>query len=80
MKSVTIREAQHELPRLLREVERGGSVQIRRRKNPVATLVPLASRDVADSWADHRERLQDLWKGSEVDVVDGVLADLRAED
>jgi len=80
MKSVTVREAQHELPRLLREVERGESVQIRRRKEPVATLVPLASREIADSWANHRERMQGLWKGTQVDVVEETLADLRSED
>lgn len=80
MKSVTIREAQHELPRLLRQVEEGRRIEIRRRKKPVATLAPLAIPVGGGSWADHRRRLRNVWGGTVIRGLDETLSDLRGED
>ena len=80
MKSVTIREAQHDLPRLLREVESGNAIEIRRRKEPVARLAPVAPTDAAASWSDQRRRLRSLWGETGVDVLDETLSDLGSED
>lgn len=40
MKSVTVQEAKTHLSRLLREVEEGESIEIRRGNDPVAVLTP----------------------------------------
>lgn len=80
MRSITIREAQHDLPRLLRDVETGQKVEIRRRKKPVAMLTPLAVSGRGGSWAAHRRRLGQLWGDKKILVLDETLSDLRSED
>ena len=44
MTTVTVRQVQHNLASVLRSVEAGEEVIIRRRNRPIAKLVPLASR------------------------------------
>jgi len=82
MKAITIREAQHNLAKVLKEVESGGQVEILRRKIPVARLVPVRSPS-GDAglidWGDHRERMVSLWGGKPVTGVGDVLDDLRGE-
>jgi prevent-host-death family protein len=41
MKSTTIRQAQHNLAKVLREVEAGEEVEIRRRNQPIANKAGL---------------------------------------
>ena len=45
MVTVTVREVQHHLAALLERVERGESVEIRRRQRPVARLVPISDAE-----------------------------------
>lgn len=80
MKSVTIRKAQHELPRLLRDVEAGKAIEIRRRKEPIARLIPLNQPEKNASWSKHRRRLSALWGSATIDLIDETLSDLRSED
>lgn len=80
MKSATIREVQHNLTKVLREVEAGKTVEIIRRKQPVARLIPLAlsaHAPLLTDWDDHGARMDLVWEGSVVEGVDEVLGDLR---
>jgi antitoxin (DNA-binding transcriptional repressor) of toxin-antitoxin stability system len=80
MKSITIREAQHNLASVLHEVESGRAVQILRRKQPVARLVPVGMPPGARApvdWEGHEARMASLWNGVAVSGVDKVLDDLR---
>jgi len=80
MKSVTIREVQHNLARVLHQVEAGHTVEILRRKQPVARLVPAAtSSDIPEKvdWDDHGTRMASVWGGAVISAVDEVLDDIR---
>ncbi|NJL18859.1 MAG: type II toxin-antitoxin system prevent-host-death family antitoxin [Bdellovibrionaceae bacterium] len=80
MRSITIREAQHNLAKVLHEVESGESVQILRRKQPVARLVPvgmIAGPQTPVDWGEHETRMASVWRGVVVDRVDEILDDLR---
>jgi len=78
MKTVTVREAQHNLARILRDVEAGETVEIVRRKVRVARLSPISepSQDRVD-WGDHHERLETVWGAARIEAVDTTLHDLR---
>lgn len=80
MTSITIRDAQHNLSSVLRKVEAGESVEIRRRKRPVARIVPVGiahgEGSLAD-WSGHSELMQSLWGTNEIRSVDSVVSDLR---
>jgi antitoxin (DNA-binding transcriptional repressor) of toxin-antitoxin stability system len=80
MKTVTVREAQHNLAEILHQVEGGETVQILRRKNPVALLVPTRAawgRQVPVDWDGHEKRMASVWGGVPIGGVDAVLDDLR---
>lgn len=80
MRSITVREAQHNLAKVLHEVESGWTVQILRRKKPVARLVPVHSSGVMQEptdWEGHERRMATVWGGRSVEGVDAVLDDLR---
>lgn len=80
MKSITVREAQHNLAKVLQEVESGEKVEILRRKKPVARLVPVrAVAGVLDAvdWEGHEGNMASLWGGKSVAGLDAVLDDLR---
>ena len=82
MKVVNIREAQHNLAGILREVETGATVEIRRRKVPVARMVPVDCGEgggEAVDWSGHAERMASVWEGRRIEGVDAVLNDLRAD-
>jgi len=49
--SITVRELQKDLKRVLARVERGQTLQVTRRHRPVAVLAPLRA-DVAEPWPD----------------------------
>jgi len=80
MKSVTVREAQHNLAKILKSVEGGETVEIVRRRVPVARLspVPVPETDAVD-WSDHGERLSAIWGNKQVAILDDTLDDLRGE-
>jgi len=80
MKAITIREAQHNLAKILHQVETGESFQVMRRKVPVARLVPIPPetlRGTAVDWEGHGARMTDIWGAQIVGGVDAVLDDLR---
>ena len=80
MRAVSVREAQHNLAKILREVQSGVSVEILRRKTPVARIVPVGTggrADVAVDWSDHAARMAAVWGETPVSGVDSVLEDLR---
>ncbi len=78
MKSVTVREAQHNLAKILKEVEDGETVEILRRKAPVARLIPAPSLTATRTeWAGHGERLIVIRGTPPIQVIDETLDDLR---
>ena len=65
MRSVTIREVQHNISKVLREVEAGEEIIIRRRHRAIAKLVPLSSpttRKKVD-WSRQWDRLSKIYHG-----------------
>lgn len=79
MRSVTVQEAKTQLSALLRAVEAGEEVEIRRGRTPVARLVQTAPRrslrDLAGVWADVPEVDDAIWAPDPGDVADFGLAD-----
>jgi antitoxin (DNA-binding transcriptional repressor) of toxin-antitoxin stability system len=76
-----IREAQHNLAGILREVEGGTTVEIRRRKVPVARIVPVGSGGSGEpvDWSGHAGRMAAVWGERPVEGVDAVMDDLRED-
>ncbi len=60
MRTATIREAQHNLPSILRSVSRGEVIEITRRNRVVARLVPAAPRPVG-GLPDFVARARAMW-------------------
>lgn len=60
MRTATVREAQHNLPEILRAVARGEVIEITRRNQIVARLVPAARRP-AGGLPDFVERARAMW-------------------
>lgn len=82
MKSVTIREAQHNLGKILLEVEAGATIQITRRSTPLARLIPEPSATGDHprvDWSGHATRLIKRRASVAAVSTDAVLDDLRGE-
>lgn len=84
MKSITVREAQHNLARVLRRVEEGEEIEVVRRKQPVARIVPARSPGDASGtvdWTDLQTRLNRIWKGrvARGRSTDSILDNLRGD-
>ncbi len=84
MKTVTVREAQHNLAAVLRRVEAGEAIEVVRRKQPVARIVPARSPGEASGtvdWSDLPERLDRIWQGGAAGgtPTDEILDDLRGD-
>jgi antitoxin (DNA-binding transcriptional repressor) of toxin-antitoxin stability system len=78
MKSVTVREAQHNLAKILKAVEGGETVEIMRRRLPVARLSPAPSATPArTNWDGHSKRLNEIWGTDRIEAIDETLDDLR---
>jgi antitoxin (DNA-binding transcriptional repressor) of toxin-antitoxin stability system len=64
MKYVTIHEAKTQLSRLIREIEAGGEIVIRRGKEPVARLIPekpvAKPKRQPGQWADLRLSAEEI--------------------
>jgi len=72
MKQFSIMETQHNLSKVLREVEAGEEVQITRRKKVVARLLPPAVSEPVrfpDFSARARRTWGETWKGSSSDEL-----------
>ncbi len=61
MKTATIREAQHNLSRVLRWVEHGETVEITRRKKTIAKIVPAQSPPKKIIWPDRLAELRAIY-------------------
>lgn len=78
MKTVSVREVQHNLAKVLRAVEAGESVEIVRRNIPVARLSPVDSTaGPGIDWSGHGERLASVWGERMVAGVDETLEEMR---
>jgi prevent-host-death family protein len=62
MRRATVRETQHNLPKILRAVDAGEIVEITRRNRVVARLVPAAPRP-AHGLPDFVARAREIWGG-----------------
>ena len=65
MKTVTVRELQQNIRRVLDRVERGESVEVTRRRRPIALLSPIARPGKPAPWPDLEERTREVF-GSRV--------------
>ncbi len=68
MKTATVRQVQHNLAEVLRQVEAGEKFQIVRRNHPVAMLIPMrgAYAEKAADWSKHRSEVNTIFKGRAV--------------
>jgi prevent-host-death family protein len=79
MRTASIREAQHNLQKILRVVARGEIVEITRRDRVVARLVPAAPRAV-DRFPDFVARAREIWgRRPRGKPTSEVVLDARAE-
>ncbi len=62
MRTATVREVQHNLPKILRAVGRGEVVEITRRRRVVARVVPAAP-PIAGGLPDFVARARAIWGG-----------------
>lgn len=79
MRSVTVQEAKTQLSALLRAVEAGEQIEIRRGSTPIAMLVQRTPertfRDLAGTWADLPDVDPEFWAPDPEDAIDFGLAD-----
>jgi prevent-host-death family protein len=61
MRIIAVRELHHQLKAVLDQVERGETVEIRRRNRPVARLVPPAGRGRPEPWPDLLGRVRAIY-------------------
>jgi prevent-host-death family protein len=60
-RSVSIRELQQNLKRVLAMVERGDVVEVTRRRQPVARLSPIRASSPLSAWPDLDERARTVF-------------------
>lgn len=56
--TVSVRELQQNLKRVMARVERGETVEVTRRRRPVARLTPVTSTAPASDWPDLEARMR----------------------
>jgi prevent-host-death family protein len=79
MRRATVREAQHNLPRILRAVDTGEIVEITRRNRVVARLVPASPRPT-QGLPDFVARAQEIWgKARAAKPTSELVIESRAE-
>jgi len=79
MKYTTIRGLKHETARVMEQVEAGEVVEVRRRKHPVALLVPVGRMPEAEL-PDFAGRLRAIYGSKVLGVTGSELVDeLRGE-
>ncbi len=54
--SVSVRELQHHPKRVIARVERGATLEVTRRRRPIARLAPITPRHPAAPWPDLKAR------------------------
>ena len=75
--SVSVRELQQNLKRVMARVERGETVEVTRRRRPVARLAPVRLRGASEPWPDLAARTRAVF-GTRVITPGG--ADVVIED
>jgi prevent-host-death family protein len=75
--SVSVRELQQNLKRVMARVERGETVEVTRRRRPVARLAPVEPTGAMSAWPDLEARARAVFgdriitpSGSEVVIED----------
>jgi len=78
--TISVRELQQNLKRVLARVERGQVIELTRRRRPVATLVPIHAGDATAPWPDLEARTKAVF-GTRVLTVSGseVVSEGRGE-
>jgi prevent-host-death family protein len=80
MKSVNIRSLKNETTQVLKRVELGESLEIRRRNKPLAILKPLETEVPGVARPDYRQRLRDVYGDLRLpSTATDLLADERGE-
>lgn len=74
MKKISIMEAQHNLSKWLKEVEAGRELEVTRRKQVVARLVP-PKEEGRVSFPDFKTRARETWNGPWRGASSGELLD-----
>lgn len=59
--SISIRELQQNLKRVMARVERGQVIEVTRRRRPVARLVPMRSAHATSPWPDLEARSRSVF-------------------
>ena len=80
MKSFNVRHVQHHLAAILAEVEGGEVIEVHRRGQPVARIVPVPSEPPQSDWSHAERRLRDVYPtlGSGITAAD-TIADSHDE-
>ena len=60
-RSVSVRELQQNLKRVMARVERGETVEVTRRQRPVAQLTPARPKQPVSDWPDLDERTRSVF-------------------
>ena len=61
MKTIKVRDLQHNLARVLDQVERGETVEVLRRNRAVARIVPPEQPPIPAPWPDPLKRLRAIY-------------------
>ena len=61
--SISVRELQQNLKRVMARVERGEVIEVTRRRRPVARLAPMPSEAAAAPWPDLEARSRAVFGG-----------------
>lgn len=59
--SISVRDLQQNLKRVLERVERGHVIEVTRRRRPVARLAPVRSATAAEAWPDLAARTHEVF-------------------
>ncbi len=77
MASVSVRELQHRIKRVIERVERGESIEVTRRRKTVARLIPADDATEPEPWPDLDARARSVMgdrmvtpSGSEMIIAD----------
>ena len=78
--SISIRELQQNLKRVMARVERGQVIEVTRRRRPVARLTPVRATEAVSAWPDLDARARTVFGDRIVSPGPSeVLADSRGE-
>jgi antitoxin (DNA-binding transcriptional repressor) of toxin-antitoxin stability system len=61
MKTLDVRELQHHLGSHLDEIERGETIEVRRRGKIIARIVPHSEEEATEPWPNLLQRVRELY-------------------